>query len=522
MKKNIQIGKDVIEILTDGMYDDSRFIYREYVQNAADQIDIAEKTGLLAKGDGVIDIRIDYGKRNISISDNATGIPKDKVFESLGNIAASTKDSKTQKGFRGIGRLGGLGYCQLLTFETSYKGEPYKSIMKWDAQRLRDHLKDPKIKMGAAEVIDDVTTLDVIPCNADDHFFKVELFHINDANEALLNQNDIKEYLSMVAPVPFQASDFYLCRKIYDYVKNESFALDEYVIRVNGDQIYKGYKQGIHQVSGVSGPLVRVDEIKDIEVIRFYNDKGELLAWGWFGLSCFEKQIPERGNPHRGIRLRKANIQIGSESALLKLHKEQRGNYYFVGEIHAIHNNLRPNSRRDYFNENITLKELEHKVKSFFYDKLYPLYCNANEMKNCFKRLAEEQDVAHEIKEKTEITGFSSESERTSFNEKYEKAKQKAEESRKILQKYENKIQSNSLLEKVFKQISECHKPQEIIIDLKKAEQEKPLKKFRADKLTRLPKEQRKLLGRVFDVINRVLPQAAAEGLIIQIEEEFK
>ena len=33
------IGKDVIESLTIGMYDDSRFIYREYIQNAADQID---------------------------------------------------------------------------------------------------------------------------------------------------------------------------------------------------------------------------------------------------------------------------------------------------------------------------------------------------------------------------------------------------------------------------------------------------------------------------------------------------
>lgn len=35
------IGKDVIESLTLSMYDDSKFIYREYIQNSADQIDKA-------------------------------------------------------------------------------------------------------------------------------------------------------------------------------------------------------------------------------------------------------------------------------------------------------------------------------------------------------------------------------------------------------------------------------------------------------------------------------------------------
>lgn len=44
-----KIGKDVIESLTLGMYEDSRFIYREYIQNAADAIDKAIETSLLKK-----------------------------------------------------------------------------------------------------------------------------------------------------------------------------------------------------------------------------------------------------------------------------------------------------------------------------------------------------------------------------------------------------------------------------------------------------------------------------------------
>ena len=41
------IGKNVIETLTLGMYENAHFIYREYVQNSADQIDIAVEKGIL-------------------------------------------------------------------------------------------------------------------------------------------------------------------------------------------------------------------------------------------------------------------------------------------------------------------------------------------------------------------------------------------------------------------------------------------------------------------------------------------
>lgn len=56
----------------------------------------------------------------------------------------------------------------------------------------------------------------------------------------------------------------------------------------------------------------------------------------------------------RGLRLRKGNIQIGDENTLItqKFFKEERGNFYFVGEIFAVSPLLIPNARRDYFNFN--------------------------------------------------------------------------------------------------------------------------------------------------------------------------
>ena len=76
-------GANILENLTTGMYKDSKVIYREYIQNACDQIDKAYDRGLLRPsnpdslgnlGSGRIDIWLDTDKRTISIEDNATGI----------------------------------------------------------------------------------------------------------------------------------------------------------------------------------------------------------------------------------------------------------------------------------------------------------------------------------------------------------------------------------------------------------------------------------------------------------------
>ena len=45
---------------------------------------------------------------------------------------------------------------------------------------------------------------------------------------------------------------------------------------------------------------------------------------------------------------------------------------------------------------------------------------------------------------------------------------------------------------------------------------------YRTDKLSKLSKEQRKLISRVFDVIKRTLDNERAELVIQKIEEEFK
>ena len=151
------VGKNILDNLTTGMYSDSKVIFREYIQNACDQIDLAITSGIVSVGEGTVDIFTDTEKRYISIKDNATGVRAEEFIEDVGDIANSNKEIGKNKGFRGIGRLCGLAYCKTLKFTTSYLGENMKSIMTCDAQKMREMLVENK-KYTLDEIWDAIIT----------------------------------------------------------------------------------------------------------------------------------------------------------------------------------------------------------------------------------------------------------------------------------------------------------------------------------------------------------------------------
>ena len=112
------IGKDVLELLSSSMYVNVLSIYREYVQNAADAIDAARQMGVLAKeAAGRVEITVDQQQRTVRIRDNGSGLSQDEFVERLVAFGASKKRGSGARGFRGVGRLAGIGYCQELIFQ---------------------------------------------------------------------------------------------------------------------------------------------------------------------------------------------------------------------------------------------------------------------------------------------------------------------------------------------------------------------------------------------------------------------
>lgn len=515
------IGKNILDNLTTGMYSDSRVIYREYIQNACDQIDIAVKLGIISRKEGQVDIYIDNSKRYISILDNATGVRASSFIKDLGDIANSNKRIGENKGFRGIGRLCGLAYCKTLKFKTSYFGENIASVMTCDAKKMREMLVENK-KYTIDEIWETIVGYATVSEESDKHYFEVEMIDINHENTDLLDEKRIKEYLNFVAPVPYK-NTFILRSSIYLYAKELGCTIDEYCIQINGQQIFKEYTTKIKELNGTN--LKNYDEISKLEFQNFYDEEGNLIAWMWYGLSRFEKSIP-KVNQMRGLRVRSGNIQIGNDDVVQDLFKENRGNYYFVGEIFAENDKLIPNSQRDYFNENETRVKFEDELRTYFYDVLHRLYYDANRLKNAYKKQEDYVSKVDEYNKKTSENGFVNEEEKQKLKFAIDKAEKEVEEARKQIDKFkevgeespiaevQKSIENKFEAEKLQKQVDEKEIVKTEVLDRKK--------QYITSSMSRLSKSERKLVSRLLTIINDVAPKDIAEEIIDKIREELR
>ncbi len=516
-------GVNILENLTTGMYQDSRVIYREYIQNACDQIDKAEREGLLLQGEGRIHIWLDSDKRIISIEDNATGIPAADFQKTLGNIADSDKKIGEDKGFRGIGRLCGLAYCRELVFTSTAKGETIISTMCCNAQKMREMIvaNGRGEKYTASDVlrsINEFTTEDKADPN--EHWFKVELVGINDANTDLLDFAQIKEYLSFVAPVPY-INTFIFRKEIHKHADEIKYNIDEYDITLNGETVVKKYKTKYK--THAKGD----DEIFSIEFKDIRDVDGNLLAWIWWGVSVFKAAI-HKDCQMRGLRLRKENIQIGDDNALQKLFKEDRGHHYFIGEVFAVAKNLIPNSQRDYFNENETRNQFERELKQYFNDELKSTYYSGSAINSAFNKIDFLAKKEAEFKEKEAKGVFVDTAHREAEFAEIKKAKSKAEEAKKNIEKKKKKADGNdnNVMGRLINRIeTERNQKNPIVTSVKPPESNitKDTKiPWRTDKLSTYSKKERKLISKIFGIIVSSTNKETAETIIQKIEDELQ
>lgn len=521
------IGKNVIENLTTAMYENLMIVYREYIQNSADSIDKAIIQGLIDRNNAIIDVEADPNKRYISIEDNGAGISAVDFQRIMSSIADSTKDSAENKGFRGIGRLGGISACRELRFSCSAVGENVQSIVTWDAKKVREILNDDAQNPDASTLVDIVTNYDTLPYDTDKHFFKVELIDIEQSASELLDETKIKRYLRSVAPLPY-LNNFIFSAKIHDFVKENGFIIDEYNVFVNGDRLFKDYRTRLYEEK--SEQKVAYDEIIDVKFEIFNASNGDVLGWMWYGICRFEKQIPVV-NEMRGIRLRKGNIQIGNEQTFFEhdFFKEPRGYLYLIGEVFAVHSELRPNARRDYFNLNDCCREFEHSLRDLFYNRFYSLYHLANQYKKAYQKKLELAKAQQEYQEK-EQNGFDSPEDKQSLEEKIEDLTVVASKADKTIETRDTKEAEDDVLSKVYGAIKNTYnipqqkEGQKAVSGEKTSDGKNPYKnkpKFKSQNLTQYSKKEQKLIGRIYGIVRAILPHDMADIVVNKIQEEL-
>jgi hypothetical protein len=351
----VVIGKDILELLSSAMYTDPLSIYREYVQNSADAIQDARWSGPLRPTDaGKVDITIDYDDRRVVIRDNGTGIPVTEAPRRLLAIGGSNKRGTKARGFRGIGRLAGLAYCQELIFRTRAAGDGEVVELTWDCVRLRAALRAIGESDDLPGVVDKIVTVErrVAAEGEPTHFFEVELRDVvrQHRRDALLNEELIAAYLSEVAPVPFDAG-FSFAAAIEEHLSRYT-TLPGLEVRINGGMpLVRPHRDVFPAKANQDGHLT------ECELLTFEDRDGGVAAVGWLLHHEYLGSIPARARIG-GLRLRSGDIQVGGDQVLEDYFPEPRFNAWSVAEIHVVDPRIVPNARRDHFEHNVHFNDL--------------------------------------------------------------------------------------------------------------------------------------------------------------------
>jgi molecular chaperone HtpG len=354
-ESRFKAGMYLLETLTAGMYNEPLSIYREYVQNAVDSFDLVKQAK--RPGPQLIKIELDPLEKFISIRDNAFGISSKSAEETLSRIGGSEKRKEKFRGFRGIGRLGGLAFCDKAVFKTKAVGEIVESVQEWDCKKLRGLLADAEQQeMSLRDLFDETTAFyQSNSQKVEGSYFEVKLMNVSSFRNQILDVRQIKKYLQTVAPLPFNPEEFEYAGEVSDYLSKKISNYVEMKIKLNGRQVFKPYKNWIKSTNKRTDPLI------GIEFFDIITSEGR-IASGWYGKRKNLIGAINRGEGISGIRVRDGNIMIGDEHILDNCFRETRFNSYVLGEVHIHSPKLVPNSRRDDFVDNQTKTEFYNMV----------------------------------------------------------------------------------------------------------------------------------------------------------------
>lgn len=388
--ENSTIGIDLLKMLMLQLYSNPRCIYREYIQNALDSINEAVRLGILKRiKDGHVGILI--SSNNVTIEDNGTGIQSAFAVKYLTDIANSIKNGVNTAGLYGVGRLSGGGYCDILEFDTSYRGERLGTIVTMDTRILRKLLDENQIEMSAEEAMRQICTTQTYETDPEKHYFIVRLKNVTNSADVLLNEDDILQYIKEVAPVDYSVTFNSLIQSSdqRDFVEKHK-AIDKIKVSLNeAADIEKSYD------------LVVKGSGDNIEKLRYFelpaHEKFGKMGWGWYAVTDFSVQINDEKDPNAGIRLRKHNISL-DKNILNEYFKEARGNKYFYGEIFISNSKIVPDSGRRGLAASEEADALIKTIKEYFCI-LHLVYNKASRLKSKLKSI---MDAVDSIKGKTD------------------------------------------------------------------------------------------------------------------------
>lgn len=507
---DVVIGAKILDVLTVGMYPDALDAIREYIQNSFDAIRQAEANGVLGPNQGSVVVAIDPDRRRISIRDNGIGVPAAQARTTLLSIGASRKIVGVNAGFRGIGRLAGLAYCDKLVFRTAYKDEPRQTELVFNAAEIRKGISVSSTDARdetAVDILEKLTKLRQFDADNTGSFFEVDLIDINPKASPFLDVEKVRDYLRQVAPVEFDTQAFVYGHSIINpflkqFGAHRTINLE---LRVNDrrEAIKKPYRT-FHRAG--SGKNNRV-EIKDIDTFRDPVDPPRWIAW-------ISRSQDLRGTINdedvRGIRLRSSNILIGDYRTFSRVFEKVQKSYarfngWYSGEVHILDSRIIPNSRRDFFEDNDAWQAAEKTLIERADPLIRRAYQNSDERNRDFDSIQHDAEQAVVAAKKKAARGFASDDNRSdAVNE---------------LKKQEQRIERAKSGDRTEDELDALNKRKDEVEAVRKELEEKPRPLIDESVLDR---DERKIVRLIMDVVNQICGADLAEKTAVEVDRRLK
>ena len=128
----VTVGPSILGLVTSGIYDDPLAIYREYIQNAVDEL--SRQNGV----EGKVEITVDPRQKRVSICDDGPGLTYQECLEDLVPISQSRKCLGRDEGFgESVGCPLSLLPSRVTFLTRACAGDPVTRVV-WSKTRLGD------------------------------------------------------------------------------------------------------------------------------------------------------------------------------------------------------------------------------------------------------------------------------------------------------------------------------------------------------------------------------------------------
>lgn len=349
-----EVGAELLDILSRGLYTDAKDAIREYVQNGID----AGASAVIVNVDGPV----------VMIRDDGAGMNRDGLRRAR-RFGISDKIAKHTVGYRGIGLYAAFGMCERLVITTRQAGMNELLQLEFDFGRMRRILEQDRTSEKRAEIaltglLYEYTGFSQEEYNGDsqDHFTLVQLEGVIQAYRAqLTDASALNTYLLNTIPIAFPNRGY--GETINQWIRESA----------NVNPVKVVLRVGNEPDIQIEPPIAENVGAPECHILE--DTQGHHLAFIWYSLSTEGERIAtsagtDEGSGISGFLLKLKGFTLGDRTRLKPIWPPTGGRtlyHHYTGEVHILEDaDVYPNAARGDLEPSTSKQALLRYLEDYF------------------------------------------------------------------------------------------------------------------------------------------------------------